>query len=183
MKKKLGTLILTMLLALPISCYGAELQNPNVSAENTQAEVSVPLSEEEYYKAVKDNCNAIFVLSEEFNQSISTLDLNDLDSIVNATKTTVEKTKPYYIALRDLNAPPKYAEAQAKIKSGANASIETLDLSVEMVDVALDTSLSSDDITKKIAEFEQRLDEIYPYINDLSEGLFKVLGEDAYKIN
>ena len=75
----------------------------------------------------------------------------------------------------DLKAPAKYAAAQAKIKEGSQASVDMLDLTVEMMELALDPN--------KHAEAKQKLDELTGKLSQyqadaekLSEGLSEVMG-------
>lgn len=87
----------------------------------------------------------------------------------------VAKMKPLYQELADLKAPAKYAAAQAKIKEGSQASVDMLDLTVEMMELALDPN--------KHAEAKQKLDELTGKLSQyqadaekLSEGLSEVMG-------
>lgn len=157
---------------MPFPSYGAELQNSVALAENTQTETAAPLSEEEYYRAVKENYDAISAIAEKFSHDIDFIGPKDSNADEKATITFLEEIKPYYIILRDLNAPLKYAEAQAKIKSGADAFIQL----IEMISISIDTTLSSEEIS----DFAQKIEEITPYFSNLENGVFDVLGGNPY---
>ena len=53
--------------------------------------------------------------------------------MADATKKLIGEIKPIYEELGNLNAPEEFASQQEKIKSGCTASVETLDLSLELI--------------------------------------------------
>lgn len=103
----------------------------------------------------------------------SSLDPNDIEGMVSTTKEFAEKMKPYYDQLAALEAPEEFKDEQAKIKAGAEASSEMLDLSVELFklqgdpdaaakaqDKVTELTTKMSDLTAKAQDFEAAINTV-----------------------
>ena len=95
------------------------------------------LSEEDYKAKITEIGNKVTELTNDVNAA-QTKAATDPEGAINDLIDVVAEMKPLYQELADLKAPEKFAAAQAKIKSGCEASVEMLDLTVEMMELAVD---------------------------------------------
>ena len=85
----------------------------------------------------------------------------DQATMADATKKLIGEIKPIYEELGNLNAPEEFASQQEKIKSGCTASVETLDLSLELIQLGLgETQASAEDLTAKMTELNSKITEL-----------------------
>ena len=94
----------------------------------TEATASAALTEEEYVAKTTELAESMTNVMTE----AASLDTSDAE----AAKEFIEGLKAPFVEFASLQAPEKYAEAQAKYKSGSEAMIKYLDMMVEMLDPA-----------------------------------------------
>lgn len=146
-----------------VACGGNTEPDSSVPVSDTSTESkteTTALSEEEYIAKIKEIHEGITKVSTEI---MANVDTTDVEALVSATKEMIEAVKPSYVELRDLIAPEKYAEAQAKIKRGCEASLRSLEISLEMFDNMTDAD--------KIAELQQEASDLESTVLELAEGL------------
>ena len=88
---------------------------------------------------------------------------------------TVNQMRPLYEELANLPAPEAFAEAQAKIKEGSEASIEILDLTLEMMELASNPD-TMEEAQEKMTELTEKMNSYSDQASKLTEGLTEVLG-------
>ena len=146
------------MMSLSLAACGEQPSEPSsdasTPAENTQ------LSEEDYTAKVQEIYDSITKASLDAMTGVDTTDVN---AIMDATKSLIAAVKPFYTELRDLVAPEKYESAQAKIKSGCEASLRALEISLEIFDNATDMD--------KVAELQQEAADLQEQALQLAEGL------------
>lgn len=129
------------------------------------------LSDEDYKAKVEEIYNGITATSTEL---MAAVDQTDVEATMEAMTTLVTTVKPMYEELAGLVAPETYAEAQAQIKSGADASVELLNLTLEML--ALGDGASDADAEAKVAELQEKMTSFTTSAQDLTTGITTVLG-------
>lgn len=193
--KKLGALAITVVMLMSISaCSGDTKATNQTTAQTTATETTttettttaitettnvvneessvskkeeVELTEEE--KAYVDKLTSIYsdiqTISSETAQALNPEDLN---TIREAMKTMIDKTKPLYEQIGKLKAPAKFAEAQKKISEGVDASVRILEISSE-------TILLTENDTEKGNTLISEAKELEPKLISFSEGLNEVI--------
>ena len=151
--------------------WDAKTQTVKLTAGGSGGDV---LSEQAYKAKILEIGNQVAELSPSVSAAQKKAS-SDPEGALKDLIAIVAKMKPLYQELADLKAPAKYAAAQAKIKEGSQASVDMLDLTVEMMELALDPN--------KHAEAKQKLDELTGKLSQyqadaekLSEGLSEVMG-------
>lgn len=146
------------MMTLSLAACGEKPSEPSsdasTPAENTQ------LSEEDYTAKVQEIYDNITKATAD---AMADVDTTDVDAMIDATKSLVEAVKPLYTEMRDLAAPEKYESAQAKIKSGCEASLRALEISLEILDNPTDTD--------KIAELQEEAANLQEEVTKFAEGL------------
>lgn len=135
----------------------ASEEAPSSSAAQADA---AGLSEEDYKAKVKSLMADIETKSTE---AMKDIDLTNVEALVKATSDMIEQVKPMYEELSSLQAPAKYADAQTKIKTGVDASLELLNLSLDMIQNGGDA--------EKVAELQAKTAELGTIAQDLNAGL------------
>ena len=131
------------------------------------------LSEEDYKAKITEIGNKVTELTNDVNAA-QTKAATDPEGAINDLIDVVAEMKPLYQELADLKAPEKFAAAQAKIKSGCEASVEMLDLTVEMMELAVDPE-QADKAQEKLAELTEKMTEYQSDAQTLTEGLTEVM--------
>lgn len=129
---------------------------PDVDPETESA--GDALSEEDYMAKIKELSEKIATESAPY----ATIDTTDLATAIPQVQEMGNALKPLYEELANLQAPEKYAEAQAKIKSGASASAELLEISLEILENGGDDA--------KVAELQEKYANLQTAANDLAAG-------------
>lgn len=120
--------------------------------ENVEPEESADLSDEEYVAKVTELYNKI---QEESMAAMTNIDQTDTMAMAEATKKMAETVKPYYDELASLKTSGTYAEAQEQIKTGATASSQMLDISLELLTMGLEgTDMNDEEAMKKVEELQ-----------------------------
>ncbi len=130
------------------------------------------MTEEEYKAKVQELYDSI---QTESTSAMEGVDQTDMTALVEATKSMVEKVKPFYEELAGLEAPETYAESQAKIKEGADASVEMLSISLELMEMATDSSTSDADKQTKAAELQEKATDLATKAQSMADGLAEVI--------
>ena len=120
------------------------------------------LSEEDYKAKITEIGNKVTELTNDVNAA-QTKAATDPEGAINDLIDVVAEMKPLYQELADLKAPEKFAAAQAKIKSGCDASVEMLDLE------------QADKAQEKLAELTEKMTEYQSDAQTLTEGLTEVM--------
>lgn len=129
---------------------------PDVDPETESA--GDALSEEDYMAKIGELSGKIATESAPY----ATIDTTDLATAIPQVQEMGKALKPLYEELANLQAPEKYAEAQAKIKSGASASAELLEISLEILENGGDDA--------KVAELQEKYANLQTAANDLAAG-------------
>lgn len=106
----------------------------------------------------------------------SSMDPNDPEAMISATKDLATKMKPYYEQLAALEAPKEFADEQAKIKAGAEASGELLDLSVEMLELQGDPEAATK-AQDKLTELTTKMADLTTKAQDFETALNTIMAE------
>ncbi len=166
MKRKFTTklCIIALSIILSICTTGCnkekkgEQQDP-LSVENEENNI---LTAEEY----KNKLNEIYTsIQTETETAKTNINSSDLKTSNDARKALSEKLKPIYEQLTSLNAPEEFKEAQEKIKTGANAAIEALDLSIKMINLGTDVT------TEQQAELTAQMNTLTETMKELNVGI------------
>lgn len=137
----------------------------------SSASVTAELSEEEYVTKVKDFYEDVTKISTE---AMSGVDATDPKATIDATKGMIEQVTPLYEELGALNAPAAYKDQQAKIKAGCDASVETLQLSMEMLEMSTSGDTSSADAQAKLTELTEKMQGLTAVLTDFQTALTEI---------
>ena len=132
------------------------------------------MSEEDYKAKITEIGNSVNDLMPEVTAAQAKAS-TDPQAAMKELTATVNKMKPLYTELAGLKAPEKFADAQTKIKNGAEASVELLDLTLEMMELALDPAKASE-ATAKMTELQEKMTGFTDKAAELTEGLTEVMG-------
>lgn len=131
------------------------------------AKETSPFTEEEYLaKAVSLYAKADELFNVEHEQW-------DEEEAVAKNKEIVEQVRPYYEELANLDAPKKYDKKQLVIKEGADATMELLDLMMEINELCLDENASEE----YVAERRQHISDRSSELNDVVVEFGKIMKE------
>ena len=174
MKKRVLALFIVSIMAFSIAGCSSGGETTSQTTDTTQETTeTTAMTEEEYISKVTEINESI---ASESLAAMSGVDTSDMNALVDATKKMAEALKPYYEELAGLQAPEKFADAQEKIKVGAEASIEVLNTSIEMFDLVVNGEITDmDEMTAKTEELEAKLTEFQVKAADLEAGLSEVL--------
>lgn len=148
MKKNLVKRIAAM---LTVAVMGMSVVACGGSNGGTEAS-SAALTEEEYIAKTNE-------LAESMNNVMTeaaSLDAND----VEGAKKLIEGLKAPFVEFAAIQAPEKYADAQAKYKSGSEAMIKYLDMCVDMLDPEKAAEVDMEELTEVVTTIQ----------NDFTEG-------------
>lgn len=132
------------------------------------------LSEQAYKNKILEIGNKVAELSPSVSAAQQKA-ASDPEGALKDLIAIVAKMKPLYQELANLKAPAKYAAAQAKIREGSQASVDMLDLTVEMMELALDPSKRAE-AQQKLNELNGKMTQYQADAQKLSEGLTEVMG-------
>ena len=170
--KKVTALVMTALMSVMVltACAGSDPQKSSADNPNTASQA---LSKDEYVEKVKSLSMSISEVTEKYSADMQSTDQN---TMAEATKKLIGEIKPIYEELGSLNAPSEFSSQQEKIKSGCAASVETLDLSLELIQLGLgETQGSAEDITAKITELNGKIGELSSQAQGLTTALQEVM--------
>ena len=150
-----------------------DANNQDNKQDDKQDEGGEALSEEDYKAKITEIGNKVAELTNDVNAA-QTKASTDPEGAINDLIDIVAEMKPLYQELANLKAPEKFADAQAKIKSGCEASVEMLDLTVEMMELAVDPD-QADKAQEKLTELTEKMTEYQADAQTLTEGLTEVM--------
>lgn len=154
--KKISVAAAALILSLSMVACGGN----KVSADDYKAKVT------EIYQTIET----------ESQTYASSLNPNDIEGMVSTTKEFVEKMKPYYEQLAALEAPEEFADEQAKIKAGAEASSEMLDLSVELMELEGDPDAAAK-AQDKLTDLQTKMTNLQQTVGDFQTAITTVTAE------
>ena len=147
----LALVVMMMSLAL-VACGNDDANEPQV------------MTEEEYKAKVEEISTKMQDMQTSINEKMATIDPTDTEAI----GAVFEEIKAPFIEFASLNAPEKYAEAQAKFKSGCEAMIQFLDLAKEMTELQQNPeSVDQATLEEKATQFTDLLTKA---MTDITEG-------------
>lgn len=132
------------------------------------------LTEEEYKAKITEIGNKVGELTEDVTAAQSQATEDPQGALTSLTE-TVNQMRPLYDELANLAAPENFADAQAKIKEGAEASVEILDLTLEMMELASNPD-TIEEAQTKMTELTEKMTSYSDQASKLTEGLTEVLG-------
>lgn len=165
--KKLGIISLILMLVFSLGACGEDSTGNKDDGQKSSAQ----MTEDDYKAKVEEIYNSITVASQE---AMTGIDTTDLEATVTATKSLLVKVRPLYEELGGLNAPDAFKSSQEKIKTGADASLELLDLSAEMFD--MQANPDQEKISEKLTELTEQMANFQTKAQDLATGLEEVMG-------
>ncbi len=149
-------------------------KNENNEEDDKQDTGSETLTEEEYKAKITEIGNKVGELTQDVTAAQSQATEDPQGALASLTE-TVNQMRPLYEELANLPAPEAFAEAQAKIKEGSEASIEILDLTLEMMELASDPD-TMEEAQEKMTELTEKMNSYSDQASKLTEGLTEVLG-------
>ena len=149
-------------------------KNENNEEDDKQDTGSETLTEEEYKAKITEIGNKVSELTQDVTAAQSQATEDPQGALASLTE-TVNQMRPLYDELANLPAPEKFAEAQAKIKEGSEASIEILDLTLEMMELASNPD-TMEEAQEKMTELTEKMTSYSDQASKLTEGLTEVLG-------
>ena len=142
--------------------------------ENVDEGNITTLTEEEYKAKITEIGNKVGELTEDVTAAQSQATEEPQGALTSLTE-TVNQMRPLYDELANLAAPENFADAQAKIKEGAEASVEILDLTLEMMELASNPD-TIEEAQTKMTELTEKMTSYSDQASKLTEGLTEVLG-------
>ncbi len=105
------------------------------------------------------------------------LDSDDTAIVTEATREMIGEMKPVYVQLGQLPAPEEFSSQQERIKEGCDASVEALDLSLELLDLGQGNTQGEDNaqkVTDKIKELSTKMIELEDQASGLTTAITEV---------
>lgn len=170
--KKFIALTLTVLMSITIltSCGGQKSPSSSADPQKTESQV---LSKEEYVDKVKSSSNEISEISNKYSADMQSSDTN---TAADATTAFVNEIRPIYEELAALNAPEEFSSQQGKIKKGCEASLEILDLSVELIELGRgDIQGKEEEIAEKVTQINSKMSELMDQAQDMTSAINEVV--------
>lgn len=164
--KKASVLVASLVMAVSITACGKE-PSKGGEGEQTKVEAGAQLTEDEYKEKVQTLYDDIQNTSTEM---LANLDQTDPEKSLESMKAMLEAVKPMYEELGALQAPDSFKDAQTKIKNGVDATVEMLDLTLEISA----SNMAQDD--KKLQELQTKIGEVASKVGDLQTGIDEVIG-------
>ena len=149
-------------------------EEQNNEEDDKQDTDSETLTEEEYKAKITEIGNKVGELTQDVTAAQSQATEDPQGALASLTE-TVNQMRPLYEELANLPAPEVFAEAQAKIKEGSEASIEILDLTLEMMELASNPD-TMEEAQEKMTELTEKMNSYSDQASKLTEGLTEVLG-------
>ena len=169
------TLVLTLVLAMVMAFTLAGCGGGDDGGKD--ADKGGALSEKDYVAKVSELYGNIESTSAD---AMAGVDTTDTQAVIDATQQMINDVKPIFEELGGLQAPEKYADQQAKIKAGCEASVKTLDLSLELTEMAVDAQngkVSAEDTQKKTQEITSQMAELQAVAADFSTAIAEVMAD------
>ena len=160
-KKAFSCMAIILLFVSLLSACG---QN-NAGGGSSQEESS-PLSREDYISEVNSICDNIVSVSARYEDDMNS---SDVTQVLETTKSMVGEIRPLYVNLGELKAPAEFEEQQKQIKDGCDASVEVLDLSVQLMEME-----NADQNQEEVQNISARIAELSPKLSDLNTVLSEV---------
>lgn len=146
--------LFVLMLALSMTLSLAACKKDEGNGGGSDGKMSV----QDYEAKMKELEETVTSLNSEINSKMSTLDMANADDI-KQFKTFVEDMKKPLNELAGLQAPEKYAAAQAKYKSGCEAMVKALDAVVELVDMSSDPeNVDQDKLTEVMTTMQEQME-------------------------
>ena len=155
MKKNLAK-TLSMVFVLALAVFALVGCGGNDGDKDADAPATV-LTEEEYNAKLAEFEQAAASLQTDMQTKAAELDPTDIEG----AKALFEEMKKPFADFAAVEAPEKYAAAQAKFKSGCEAMIAYIDATVKMVE---DPTSVDENTTKEIMDYVQTA------MTDIAEG-------------
>ncbi|MBM6919450.1 hypothetical protein [Intestinimonas butyriciproducens] len=149
------------------------VDNENNDENDDEGNITT-LTEEEYKAKITEIGNKVGELTEDVTAAQSQATEDPQGALTSLTE-TVNQMRPLYDELANLAAPENFADAQAKIKEGAEASVEILDLTLEMMELASNPD-TIEEAQTKMTELTEKMTSYSDQASKLTEGLTEVLG-------
>ena len=150
---------------------GEKENNTNKEPEENGSKT---LSEEEYKAKITEIGNKVGELTNDVTAAQSQASEDPQGALASLTE-TVNQMRPLYEELANLAAPEAFADAQAKIREGSEASVEILDLTLEMMELASNPD-TAEEAQAKMEELTEKMTSYSDQASKLTEGLTEVLG-------
>lgn len=121
----------------------------SVSVDDAETTVGIEegeaLTEDEYLAKAEELANSMVETTTKVSSEIDPSD-------VEGAKKLIEELKTPFIEFADVVAPEKYADAQAKYKSGCEAMVEYLNICLEMMDMGTETETASEEDAQALTD-------------------------------
>lgn len=140
--RKVLALMLIFVMAVMVSACGGEKDGT--------------LSKSEYKKKIETLYNDMSVKAEAY-ATASTLAATDPVKALEDMKVAMEEMKPICEELGALKAPKEYADQQVKVKAGADASIELVKYSVEIIELSTAEAPDQEKLLEKTTEMDEKM--------------------------
>ncbi|MGF6906887.1 hypothetical protein [Fusobacterium sp. PH5-44] len=168
MKKKLMLLSALVLSLLLVSCGGKKDDAPKT---NAPAAATKQLSVSEYKTEVAKISKEI----QDASASMQTINPGDPTAAMKVAKEVITKVTPLYEKLSALKAPDSLKNAQAKLKDGADASLELLKISSEMFEFASNpTAAGNADVVKKMQDLQAKMSDLQSKAVGMNEAMVEI---------
>lgn len=103
------------------------------------------------------------------------VDSTDQEKVIEATKKMVEDVKPLYEQMGALTAPDSLKDQQTKISEGAIASLEMLNLSLEMIELGTNPDLNAEEVEAKTVELTEKMTGFQTVAADMAAALTEIM--------
>ena len=139
----------------------AETEKKETEAKADALEGS--LTEEEYLNKTEELAQTMTDTMTKAQEDLAKLEADDVDG----AKALIEGMKAPFVEFAAVQAPEKYAAAQAKYKSGCEAMVEYLDILLDTMEMSASGKTPSQEETQKLVE--DMTNAITTAHNDLTE--------------
>lgn len=156
--KLMRTLCMAVVLVMVVMA-AAGCQSSNSTTSNGDGK-SAALTEDEYLKKVQEIASNMQNIQGEITEKMQGLDPTD----VEAVQKVLGDLKAPFNEFASLQAPEKYAAAQAKYKSGCEAMVQFIDITIEMSGMGADA-----DATKVQEKTTEMMEVLTKATQDLTE--------------
>lgn len=92
------------------------------------------LTEDEYLQTLDELAKQISTITTEKGKELEKIDETDEQALKTMTKDLINSVSSYYKDLTSLNPPEEYQVVQQKIRSGAQAYLQALDVSLQLME-------------------------------------------------
>lgn len=178
MKKSVAVTMTALMLSVAVvGCGGSpKAEGTTAGAEVTttapETTTAAPLTEAEYKEQITTIYSSITQISTE---AMAGVDATDQDKVIEATKKMIEDVKPLYEQMGALTAPDSLKDQQTKISEGAIASLEMLNLSLEMIELGTNPDLKPEEVEAKTVELTEKMAGMQTIGADMTAALAEVM--------